>query len=67
MGSGSKLNMPSGVPLDTWLPESLKEDNFDVVIFGFSVWGVETVRDGSGMGDEGNCEGGGVYGICCCC
>lgn len=40
-GSGSKLNMPSGVPSDTELPESLEGDLLGVVIFGFLVWEAE--------------------------
>lgn len=39
--SSSKLNMPSGVPSDTELPESLEGDLLGVVKFGFSVWGEE--------------------------
>lgn len=58
--------MPSGVPSDTWLLECIKGDLMGIIIFGFSIWGSETIGDGGGMGDEGNCEGGGVYGICCC-
>lgn len=36
-GSSSKLNMPSGVPSDIWLPESLEGDLLGVVMFGFSI------------------------------
>lgn len=41
--SGSKLNMPSEVPSDTWLSESLEGDLVGVVIFVFLMWGAETI------------------------
>lgn len=65
-GPGSEFNIPSEVPSCTWLPESLEGDLLGVVIFGFSIWGTIAIKDGGGMGDGGNYEGGGVYGICCC-
>lgn len=37
-GSGSKLNIPSGIPSNIELPESLEGGLLGVVIFGFSVW-----------------------------
>ena len=61
-GSGLKLNMPSGVPSDIWSPEYLEGDVLGDIIFGFSVWGVET--HGGGVGEVYNCEGDGVDGIC---
>lgn len=63
-GSGSKLNMPSGVPSDTCPSETLEGDVLGVVIFGFSVWGAE-INDG-GVSEVCNCEGDGVDGICWC-
>lgn len=62
LGSGSKLNMPPGVPSATRLLESLEGYLLGVVKFGFSVWGAETIGGGSEMDDKGNYKEGGVCG-----
>ena len=54
--------MPSGVPSDIWSPESLEGDVLGVILFGFSVWEVETYDDG--VSEVCNYEGDSVGGIC---
>lgn len=34
-GSGSNLNMPSGVPSDIWFPESLEGDVLGLLLLDF--------------------------------
>ena len=65
MGSGSKLNIPSGVPSETCPSESFEGDVLGVVKFGLVGWGVAIF--GCEMGDFYNCGGYDGGGICCCC
>lgn len=58
------MNIPSRVPSDTWLIETLKGDVLEVVKFGFVGWGAET--HGGGVGEICNCEGDNGDGICWC-
>lgn len=62
MGSGSKLNISSGVPSETCSSETLEGDLLEVVIFGSVGWGALTF--GGEMGEFCNCggdDGGGIY------
>lgn len=63
MGSGSKLNIPSGVPSETCLSENLEGDALGVVKFGLVSWGA--VIFGGEMGEFYNCGGDDVGEICC--
>lgn len=54
MGSGSKLNSPSGVPSEMCPSETLEGDVLGVVVFGFVGWGALTFGGGE-MGEFCNC------------
>lgn len=65
MSYGSKLNIPSGVPSETCLSETIEEDVLGVDVFWFVGWGALKFGGGK-MGEFRNCGGDDCGEICYC-